>query len=261
MASSASETGSRQNPHQSRPRIGITTYLERARWGVWEQAAALLPHAYVDAVHRAGGIPVLLPPLPDGAADALGGVDALVVAGGADVDPATYGAQPRPGTDAPRRDRDTWEAALLAAALERGTPTLGVCRGAQVLNVVAGGTLHQHLPDVVGNDRHRPANARHARVHVTIDARSALAGVLGTEADVPCHHHQAIDRLGDGLRATAWADDGTVEAVEHEGHDFAVGVQWHPEVDTTDLRLFEALVAAGLRGRGAPDPDSSAEPR
>jgi gamma-glutamyl-gamma-aminobutyrate hydrolase PuuD len=139
---------------------------------------------------------------------------------------------------------------------------LGVCRGAQVLNVAVGGTLHQHLPDVVGNDRHRPAPALHGRVHVAVAPGSALAGVLGTDVDVPCYHHQSIDRLGDGLRATAWADDGTVEAVEMEGHDYALGVQWHPELDAHDLRLFESLVAAALRRRAAaPDQSPTEEQR
>lgn len=233
-----------------RPRIGITTYLEQARWGAWDQPAVLLPHLYVAAVHRAGGVPVLLPPLPDGAAEALGGVDGLVVAGGADVDPAAYGSAPRTGTDEPRRDRDAWELALLAAAIEAGTPLLGVCRGTQVLNVAVGGTLHQHLPDVVGHDRHRPAPAQHGRVHVTVDPTSALAGVVGTEVEVPCYHHQSMDALGAGLRATAWADDGTVEAVELDGPGYAIGVQWHPELDVDDLRLFESLVSAA-RGRVA----------
>jgi len=168
-----------------RPRIGITTYLEQARWGAWDQPAVLLPHLYVAAVHRAGGVPVLLPPLPDGAAEALEGVDGLVVAGGADVDPVAYGSASRQGTDEPRRDRDAWELALIPTAVRSGTPLLGVCRGAQVLNVAVGGTLHQHLPDVVGHDRHRPAPAQHGRMQVTVDPRSALAGVVGTEIDVP----------------------------------------------------------------------------
>ncbi len=153
----------------SRPRIGITTYLEPARWGVWDQPATLLPHAYVEVLHRAGGVPVLLPPLPDGAADVLIGVDGLLLAGGADVDPERYGAPPQEGTDRPRRDRDGWEFGLLAVALAQRMPVLGVCRGAQVLNVAAGGTLHQHLPDVLGHDGHRPALGRFGRVQVRID--------------------------------------------------------------------------------------------
>lgn len=245
MASNVSEAGGdRSDPPDSRPRIGITTYLEQARWGAWDQPAVLLPHLYVAAVHRAGGIPMLLPPLPDGASQALRGVDGLLVAGGADVDATLYQAVPHQGSDQPRPDRDAWELALLAVALERGVPVLGICRGAQVLNVAVGGSLHQHLPDVVGHDRHRPAPAQHGRVQVTVEPGSTLARVLGREVDVPCYHHQSIDRLGDGLRPTAWADDGTVEAVELAGQDFALGVQWHPELDVEDVRLFVALVDA-----------------
>jgi len=243
-------SGSESTP-AARPRIGITTYLEPARWGVWEQPAVLLPHLYVDAVHRAGGVPVLLPPLPDGAAEALAGVDGLVLAGGADVDPAIYGAEPQEGTDPPRRDRDGWETALLAAALQTGTPVLGVCRGAQVLNVAVGGSLHQHLPDVAGTEQHRPALARHGRVAVTTAPGSALADALGGHAVVPCYHHQSIDRLGAGLTATAWADDGTVEAIEMADHDYVVGVQWHPETEPDDPRVFASLVTAAAENRDA----------
>ena len=212
----------------------------------------LLPHLYVASVHRAGGVPVLLPPLPDGAAEALAGVDGLLVAGGADVEAERYGAVPRDGDDAPRRDRDAWELALLDEALRQGVPVLGICRGAQVLNVAAGGTLHQHLPDVVGSDVHRPAPAQHGRVRVAVEPGSALADVVGPAADVPCYHHQAVDRLGRGLRATARAEDGTVEAVELPGDAFVLGVQWHPELDVHDDRLFAALVQAAVRRRAGP---------
>lgn len=237
MASSGSEA-------RQRPRIGISTYLEKARWGAWDQPAVLLPHAYVDVVHRAGGIAVLLPPQPDGADEALSGLDGLLLAGGADVDPDRYGAVAQEGTDPPRRDRDAWELALLGAALAQDTPVLGVCRGAQVLNVAAGGTLHQHLPDFVGTHRHRPAPGQFARVRVTVAADSRLAGILGSEVDAPCSHHQAIDRLGRGLRTSAVAEDGTVEAVEMPGHGYVLGVQWHPELDVDDLRLIGSLVTA-----------------
>lgn len=234
---------------RARPRIGISTYLEPARWGAWDQPAVLLPHAYVVAVHRAGGVPVLLPPLPDGAAEALAGVDGLVLAGGADVDPAAYGAEPGVGTDPPRRDRDEWEFGLVAAALEQQIPVLGICRGAQVLNVARGGTLHQHLPDVVGTNGHRTALGQFARVPVAVASGSRLAGILAAAETVPCSHHQAINRLGAGLTASAWAQDGTVEAVELPGPGYAVGVQWHPELDAGDLRLFGSLVAAARLAR------------
>ncbi len=241
MASSASETPPAAG---RRPRIGITTYLEQARWGAWDQSAVLLPQAYVASVHRAGGVPVLLPPLPDGAAEAVDGVHGLLVAGGADVEAERYGAVCGEGSDPPRRDRDGWELALLDLALAQGVPVLGVCRGAQVLNVATGGSLHQHLPDVVGTDAHRPAPALHGRVQVTVEPGSGLADVVGGSVDVPCYHHQSIDRLGRGLRATARAVDGTIEAVELAGDAFVLGVQWHPELDAHDDRLFAALVRA-----------------
>jgi gamma-glutamyl-gamma-aminobutyrate hydrolase PuuD len=242
VVSSASEA--RPDAPGTRPRIGITTYLEQARWGAWDQPAVLLPHLYVASVHRAGGVPVLLPPLPDGAAEALAGVQGLLVAGGADVDARLYGEAPREGSDEPRRDRDAWELALVDEALRIGVPLLGVCRGAQVLAVATGGSLHQHLPDVVGSDLHRPAPAQHGRVQVRVEPGSLLASVVGPDVDVPCYHHQAIDRLGEGLRVTARADDGTIEAVEGTGDAFVLGVQWHPELDTHDDRLFAALVHA-----------------
>lgn len=262
MASSASEAfPAAPAPAGTRPRIGITTYLEQARWGAWDQPAVLLPHAYVAAVHRAGGIPVLLPPLPDGAAEALAGVDGLLVAGGADVGAERYGAVPREGNDPPRRERDAWELALLDVALERSVPVLGICRGAQVLNVATGGSLHQHLPDVLGSEVHRPAPAQHGRVRVAVQPGSGLARAVGLTVDVPCYHHQAMDRLGLGLRATAWADDGTVEAVELPGDAFVLGVQWHPELDAHDDRLFVALVQAARRHSPDPAPHQQEEHR
>jgi len=260
VASSVSEALHAAPAAGARPRIGITTYLEQARWGAWDQPAVLLPHLYVASVHRAGGVPVLLPPLPDGAGEALAGVDGLLVAGGADVEAERYGAVPREGSDDPRPDRDAWELALLGVALERGVPVLGICRGAQVLNVATGGSLHQHLPDVVGSEAHRPAPAQHGRVQVCVQAGSALARAVGPAVDVPCYHHQAMDRLGQGLRATAWADDGTVEAVELAGDAFVLGVQWHPELDAHDDRLFVALVQAARRRLPDPALDQQEEP-
>lgn len=261
MASSASEAFPATRAAGTRPRIGITTYLEQARWGAWDQPAVLLPHAYVAAVHGAGGVPVLLPSLPDGAAEALAGVHGLLVAGGADVQAERYGAVTREGNDEPRGERDAWEMALLAVALERGLPVLGICRGAQVLNIATGGSLHQHLPDVVGSEVHRPAPAQHGRVHVAVEPGSTLALAVGPTVDVPCYHHQAMDRLGQGLRATAWADDGTVEAVEMVGSAFVLGVQWHPELDAHDDRLFVALVQAARRQSCGPAPHLQKENR
>ena len=228
------------------PRIGLSTYVEDARWGVWAQSATLLPSTYAETVAAAGGLPVLLPPVVPGdvdeaAATAVAALDGLVLTGGPDVDPSRYGADPHAETDRPRETRDAWEVALLHAALAADVPVLAVCRGAQLLNVACGGTLHQHLPDVVEGSAHRPALGTFGAVDVEVEPGSHLAKVVGEQIAVSCHHHQAIDELGDGLAVVARAADGTVEAVELEGDGFAVGVQWHPEEDG-DTRLFAALI-------------------
>jgi gamma-glutamyl-gamma-aminobutyrate hydrolase PuuD len=228
----------------------MPTYVETARWGTWDRPAALLPHTYVAAVGGAGGLPVLLPPpggppeaLAGAAAQALAGLDALVLTGGADVEPGRYGAERAAATQPPRPDRDEWEAALATAALDRDLPLLAVCRGAQVLNVVLGGTLDQHVPDMVGHDRHLPAPGEFGTVTVRLAPGTPVAAILGAEVKVPCYHHQAIRKLGRGLDAVGWADDGTVEAAVVADRRFAVAVQWHPE-EGDDPRLFRALVAA-----------------
>ena len=227
-----------------RPVVGISAYSEYARWGVWELQASLLPQNYVDQVSAAGGIPVLLPHVAgvDAAVDRL---DGLIISGGPDVEPARYGAEPGPLTTAVRPERDAAELALFGAALQAGLPVLGVCRGMQLMNVALGGTLIQHLPDVVGHDGHSPTPGEMSEHKVTVDPSSRLAGILGMRTFVvPTHHHQAIDRLGSGLVATAWAEDGTIEAVEFgEPTGFALAVQWHPEAGD-DPSLFRALVAA-----------------
>lgn len=226
------------------PRIGLTTYVEDARWGVWDRPAVVLPHSYVAAVSAAGGLPMLLPPADTAAAGrAIEALDGLILTGGADVTPASYGAEPHPETQGARPDRDRWEVALLAAAFDVDLPVLAICRGVQVLNVARGGTLHQHLPDVVAHDGHRPAPALLGTTNVRLAPGSAVAAVLGHELKVPCYHHQALGRVGDGIEVVGWADDGTIEAVEVPGRRFALGVQWHPE-DGDDPRLFEALVDA-----------------
>jgi gamma-glutamyl-gamma-aminobutyrate hydrolase PuuD len=226
----------------TRPVVGITTYRETARWGVWNCPAVLVPADYVRQVSGAGGVPVLLPPI-SGDAEVLDRLDALVLAGGADVDPARYGADRSPRTGPAAADRDDAELALLGAALQRDLPVLAVCRGLQLLTVLRGGTLVQHLPDVVGSDAHVPAPGTYGDNAVSIAPASRLAGLLGTEATWACHHHQAVDRLGDGLTAVAWAQDGTVEAAELDGARFVVGVQGHPEVGD-DARLFAGLIEA-----------------
>jgi gamma-glutamyl-gamma-aminobutyrate hydrolase PuuD len=241
-----------------RPVVGVTTYLEPATWMMWERPAAVLPRSYVDCIAAAGGVPVLLPPVPAGAAEAVAAVGALVLSGGADVDPERYGEALHPATVL-RPDRDDWELALLQAALDRDIPVLAICRGAQVLNVACGGTLHQHLPEVTDHPGHLPGHGVYGASLVRVLPGSRLAGIVGTALEVPCYHHQAVDRVGAGLVATAWAEDGTVEAVEHTGHRLVLGVQWHPEQPVPpdggiDGRLFTALVgaaAAATAGRGA----------
>ncbi|MDY0815825.1 gamma-glutamyl-gamma-aminobutyrate hydrolase family protein [Kitasatospora purpeofusca] len=230
-----------------RPLIGITTYQDDAAWSVWQQCASLVPQGYVDAVFRAGGTPVLLPPQPGGAEHLLDALDGLVLAGGPDIDPARYAAPADPRTGPPHHARDGWESTLLRSALTRDLPLLGVCRGMQLLNVELGGTLHQHLPD----GSHQKLPAQYVRHRVEVADGSRLATVLGPDAEVPCYHHQAVDRLGRGLRPTARGADGTVEALELDGRRFALGVQWHPETDPDDLRLFQALTAYALAASGS----------
>ncbi|MFC5666014.1 gamma-glutamyl-gamma-aminobutyrate hydrolase family protein [Kitasatospora misakiensis] len=231
----------RRHDDRRRPLIGISSYQDDVAWSVWNQRASLVPQTYVDAVVRAGGTPVLLPPQPGGAGHLLDALDGLVLSGGPDVDPARYAADADPRTGPPHPARDDWESRLLHSALTRDLPVLGVCRGMQLLNVELGGTLVQHLPD----GSHQKVPARFVRHRVEVVDGTRLAALLGPDAEVSCYHHQAVDRLGAGLRATAHSADGTVEAVELDGHRFALGVQWHPETDPDDLRVFHALIAAG----------------
>jgi putative glutamine amidotransferase len=234
---------------RGRPAIGISAYSEVARWGLWDMQACLLPRNYAEQVVAAGGVPVLLPPVP-GIEAAVSRLDGLIISGGPDIEPRRYGAQAGPMTTIVRPQRDETEIALFGAALAAGQPVLGICRGVQLMNVALGGTLIQHLPDEVGHDGHSPTPGTMAEHKVTVGAPgSRLAGILGEGAHmVPTHHHQGIGRLGRGLVATAWAEDGTVEALELEGQ-FAVGVQWHPET-SDDLRLLRALVeTAGAASR------------
>ena len=175
------------------PLIGLSTYVDRARYGAWDEVAAILPYTYVRSVSRAGGCAVLLPPAPGGPGDrrstagraeaVLAALDGLVVTGGPDVDPRLYGALPHSETDAPRVERDAWEIALCRGALERELPLLAICRGLQVLNVSLDGTLHQHLPDVLGSDAHRATPGQMTANRVTLTAGSAVASILGAEAE------------------------------------------------------------------------------
>ncbi len=231
----------------SSPLIGISTYLEQSRFGLWDTPAAVLPRSYLDGVVHAGGTPVLLPPIEGWEPGHLSNLDGLIIAGGADIDPECYGADRQSVTGPARPDRDSSEWSLINLAFKMGIPLLGVCRGMQMLNVVLGGSLHQHVPDQVGNTDHLPVPGTFGRVPVRVEPDSRLAGIVGERVEVHCHHHQAVDRLGDDLVPVAWAADGTVEAVELPGPAFCVGVQWHPEEDGVDRRLFEALVLERMR--------------
>jgi len=226
----------------SRPVVGITSYVEPAAWGHWPLDAALIPYMYVQAVERAGGVPLLVPPVEGGVEETLDALDGLLLSGGADVDPKVYGAEPHAETTGLRPERDRAELALLEGALARDMPVLAVCRGSQIFNVARGGDLVQHLPEVVGSELHRETPGVFSEHPVRIDDGSRLAELLGERSPVKSHHHQGFGRVGEGLREVAWADDGSLEAVEDPDRRFALGVLWHPEA-AEDARLFEALVA------------------
>ncbi len=225
----------------ARPIVGITTYVTPASFGAWRLEAALIPFDYVLGVERAGGRPLLVPPSEDGAEETLDVLDALIFSGGSDLDPELYGQEPHPETTGIVPERDSAELRLLKAALERDLPVLAICRGSQVLNIALGGDLHQHLPELVGHERHKETPGTFADHEVEIEPGSRLAGLLGDRAAVKSHHHQGFNRLGAGLRPVARDEDGTVEALEDPSRRFALGVLWHPEAGE-DARLFEALV-------------------
>jgi gamma-glutamyl-gamma-aminobutyrate hydrolase PuuD len=232
-----------------RPIIGITTYAQQARWAAWDLPAALVPLDYVAAVERAGGRPLLVPPSENAIDETLEVLDGVVFSGGADIEPVHYGADRHPETDEPHVHRDAAEMALLRAALDRDIPTLAICRGFQLLNVVRGGDLVQHLPEALGHEQHRETRGVFSEHPVEIAESTRLGEVLGARQPVvKSSHHQGVGRVGDGLVETAWAEDGTLEGLEDPSKRFAVGVLWHPEAGE-DQRLFDRLVEEAVRYR------------
>jgi putative glutamine amidotransferase len=229
-----------------RPLIGITSYAEEVRFGVWEEQSAVVPLPYVRAVEHAGGRPLVVPPFDDGIEETLDALHGLIFSGGGDLDPSTYGAEAHPATDKPKPWRDGPELALLAAALERDMPVLAICRGSQLLNVARGGDLVQHLPETVGHEGHKHQPGAFSEHGVSIEPQSRLGTLLGEHAPVKSHHHQGMGTIGDGLRPVAWAEDGIVEGLEDPGKRFALGVLWHPE-EGEDFALFQGLVDEARR--------------
>jgi len=234
-----------------RPTIGISSHPREGT-----PAEFSIPCGYVDAVRGAGAMAVILPPgeaEPEGLLDFL---DAVIVSGGGDLDPETYGGRPHGSLYEVCRERDRFELALTRAILSRPRlPALFICRGLQVLNTACGGTLHAHIPDRFGNKlAHRLSPCDPVRHTVRIEQGSRLATMVGaTEIEICSWHHQAVDRLGDGLRPIAWAEDGVIEAVEHISHPWCIAVQWHPEMQLEEehaRRLFSALVAAAQGKKG-----------
>ncbi len=231
-----------------KPVIGLTSYRQRGQTGVWDTEMAMLPAFYLEGVTRAGGIAVILPPQQIDSEDArnlLAGLDGLIVTGGRDVEAARYGHQSHEKAEKPDRLRDLLEDELITAAIQMKLPFLGICRGAQMLNVNRGGTLIQHLPDVIGDNRYLQGEGNFAHMQMSVREGSILSTIFGEQVDnAALYHHQAIDEPGEGLSVVAYSPDGIVQAVEVEDHPFGVAVQWHPEQTLDDLRLFEAFIAA-----------------
>jgi gamma-glutamyl-gamma-aminobutyrate hydrolase PuuD len=231
-----------------KPIIGITSYAQQASWAQWTLPAALVPLAYVRSVEAAGGRPLVVPPVDDAVSETLDALDGLVFSGGADIDPGAYGEAPHPEVTVTYPHRDEAELTLLEAALAREMPVLAICRGMQMLNVLRGGNLDQHLPETVGHEGHRQVHGVFSEHSVRLKDGSRTAEIVGEGARVKSSHHQGVGRLGEGLDAVAWAEDGSVEALEDRGQRFAIGVLWHPE-EGEDKLLFEALVEEARRYR------------
>lgn len=233
----------------SRPVIGLSCYNEPAKWGAWDQPAALIPWNYVSKLQAAGASVVILPP-DFGDVESISRIDGLVLAGGADIDPKRYGQSAHETSDQPRTQRDASEINLYLGARERDIPVLGICRGLQVMAIAHGGSLHQHLPDVVGNTLHRDAPGTFNDHMVRFTPGSLVASLVGVdEAMTNSSHHQAIDNPG-SLTATGWASDGIIEACEDLSASFALGVQWHPEASDNPLvseNIFSGFIAAVSR--------------
>jgi putative glutamine amidotransferase len=240
----------RSSRASGRPLIGIGANMVRAKWAVWDRPATLMAQTYIDLMTAADCIPVLLPPQP-GIEETVHRLDGLLLPGGGDLDPELYGAPRHSETGRLNPRRDAAEVALAGEAIRTGLPVLGVCRGLQVLNVVLGGTLHQHLPDITGHQGHEPEPGVFGAQPVRLEPGSQIAKIMdGDTATVPCHHHQAIDRIGAGLTVTARSEDGIIEAAELADHPFAVAVQWHAEESGGRAdSLFRALVEAAGRAR------------
>ncbi len=236
-----------------RPTVGITAATEKINYGAWTDVPAFMsPASYVRAVQRAGGRPILL--IPDeedteNPSEILDLVDAVIITGGAgDLDPELYGQEPHPKTGPVQKERDAYELALVRAAIERETATLGICRGMQVINVAYGGAVEQHLPDVVGHEEHRPLPGVFVDHEVRLEPDSLAFRTAGSEvSNVRSHHHQGIRGVGDGLSVTGRAIvDDTVEAIEDPNHPFVLGVLWHPEEDEKS-RIIKALVSEVMK--------------
>jgi putative glutamine amidotransferase len=237
-----------------KPRIGLTTYRQQGQTGVWDTEMAMIPAFYIEGITRAGGLAIMLPPQQLSSAEAkdiVSSLDGLMLCGGRDIDPSRYGQSPHAEAEQPDKLRDDLEEKLLSAAIDADLPFLGICRGAQMLNINRGGTLIQHLPDVVGDNRYQLGNAQFTPADVEVETSSILGSLVGDKvSNAALYHHQAIDELGKGLKITAKSEDGIVEAVELADHPFGVAVQWHPEQTLDDLRIFEGLIEAARKYRG-----------
>jgi putative glutamine amidotransferase len=231
-----------------KPLIGITSYAQEASWGYWTLPAALVPLAYVRSVDLAGGRPLVVPPVENAVEETLDALDGLVLSGGADIDPSVYAEEPHAETTITSPHRDEAELTLLEAAIARDMPVLAICRGMQMLNILHGGNLHQHLPERVGHEGHRAVLGAFSEHDVSIERESVTGAILGERTGVKSSHHQGLERVGEGLDIVGWAEDGSIEAIEDRSRRFAVGVLWHPE-EGEDKRLFEALVEEARRYR------------